>query len=61
MTKSSCDDEERRRARLQRMVLDRWGESEDLVGPCAFLLSDAARYITGIDLPVDGGWLVKGL
>jgi NAD(P)-dependent dehydrogenase (short-subunit alcohol dehydrogenase family) len=61
MTKVSCEDESRRLARLQRMALDRWGEPEDLIGPCAFLLSDAARYITGIDLPVDGGWLAKGL
>lgn len=61
MTKRGYDDEQLRLARLRRMALDRWGEPEDLIGPCAFLLSDAAKYITGIDLPVDGGWLAKGL
>jgi 2-deoxy-D-gluconate 3-dehydrogenase len=61
MTKRSWDDEELRLARLQRMILGRWGEPNDLIGPCAFLLSDAAKYITGIDLPVDGGWLAKGI
>jgi NAD(P)-dependent dehydrogenase (short-subunit alcohol dehydrogenase family) len=61
LTKDSYEDQHRRLARSRRMILDRWGEPEDLIGPCAFLLSDAAKYITGIDLPVDGGWLAKGL
>jgi len=61
MTKRSWDDEDLRRARSQRMILGRWGEPQDLIGPCAFLLSDAANYITGIDLAVDGGWSAKGI
>jgi 3-oxoacyl-[acyl-carrier protein] reductase len=32
---------------------------EDLANPALFLLSDAASYITGIDLVVDGGVLLK--
>jgi NAD(P)-dependent dehydrogenase (short-subunit alcohol dehydrogenase family) len=32
-------------------------ETEDLVGPIVFLASDMARYVTGITLPVDGGFL----
>jgi NAD(P)-dependent dehydrogenase (short-subunit alcohol dehydrogenase family) len=60
MTKRSFDDAALRGAREQRTILGRWGEPEDLIGPCAFLLSDAARYVTGVDLPVDGGWLAKG-
>lgn len=31
---------------------------EDIVGPVAFLLSDAASYVTGIDLLVDGGFTI---
>jgi NAD(P)-dependent dehydrogenase (short-subunit alcohol dehydrogenase family) len=36
---------------LQRMADDR-----DLGGPVIFLLSEAARYVTGVNLPVDGGY-----
>jgi len=35
--------------------LGRNAEPEDIVGPVAFLLSDAARFVTGVDLLVDGG------
>jgi NAD(P)-dependent dehydrogenase (short-subunit alcohol dehydrogenase family) len=36
----------------------RMGDPQDLAGPCAFLLSDAAAYVTGADLRVDGGFTV---
>lgn len=61
MTRKSWNDLKLREERSRRMMLDRWGESEDLVGPAIFLASDAAQYITGIDLHVDGGWLAKGM
>jgi NAD(P)-dependent dehydrogenase (short-subunit alcohol dehydrogenase family) len=61
MTKASYGDPEKRKARADRMALNRWGQPEDLVGPCAFLLSSASAYVTGIDLAVDGGWMAKGL
>lgn len=35
--------------------LDRLGEPEDMADACVFLASDRASYITGVDLPVDGG------
>ncbi len=61
MTKNSYADPKLRRQRAERTLLKRWGESADLVGPCLFLASKAASYITGSDLVVDGGWLAQGL
>jgi NAD(P)-dependent dehydrogenase (short-subunit alcohol dehydrogenase family) len=41
----------------QRIPIGRLGEPADIAGPAVFLASDLARYITGITLPVDGGFL----
>lgn len=38
--------------------MDRWGVPEDVGGLCAFLASDAASFITGQDVPVNGGMTV---
>lgn len=39
--------------------LGRMGDSHDLGGPVVFLLSEAARYVTGVNLPVDGGFTAR--
>ena len=36
--------------------MGRIGEAKEVAGPVLFLLSPAASYVTGINLPVDGGW-----
>jgi len=38
-----------------RIPKGRWGVAEDIAGPAVFLASDAAEYVTGITLCVDGG------
>ena len=61
MTLRSFKNSKLKKNRDTRMILKRWGEPKDLVGPCIFLASDSSSYITGSDIFVDGGWLAKGL
>ena len=52
-------DEERNASILARIPAGRWGDPADLGGAAVFLASDAANYVNGITLPVDGGWLAR--
>jgi NAD(P)-dependent dehydrogenase (short-subunit alcohol dehydrogenase family) len=45
---------------VDRTPLGRWGEPRDVAGPVLFLCSPAAAFITGVALPVDGGYLLTG-
>ena len=42
---------------LARIPASRWGEADDFKGPAVFLASDAANYVHGATLLVDGGWM----
>jgi 2-deoxy-D-gluconate 3-dehydrogenase len=50
-------DPSRSAAILDRIPAGRWGEASDLGGATVFLASRASDYVSGIVLPVDGGWL----
>ncbi len=52
-------DEARNRAIRDRTPLRRWGRPEDIAGAAVFLCTPAAEFITGVVLPVDGGYLIS--
>lgn len=58
LTQALQDDPARSAPILARTPLGRWGTPEDVAGPVLFLASAAARFVTGVVLPVDGGYLV---
>jgi NAD(P)-dependent dehydrogenase (short-subunit alcohol dehydrogenase family) len=46
---------------IMRTPMDRFGELEELIGAAIFLASEAASFVTGVILPVDGGVLASGV
>jgi len=59
ITRPIKEDPKRNPSVLERLPVGRWGNPEDLAGPFLFLGSEAADYIHGTILPVDGGWLAR--
>jgi 2-deoxy-D-gluconate 3-dehydrogenase len=45
---------------LARTPANRWGDPSDFAGIAAFLASDAAAFVTGTAIPVDGGYSMQG-
>jgi NAD(P)-dependent dehydrogenase (short-subunit alcohol dehydrogenase family) len=56
LTRGLVEDEERSAAILGRTPMQRWGKPGDVAGAAVFLCSEAARFITGAILPIDGGY-----
>jgi NAD(P)-dependent dehydrogenase (short-subunit alcohol dehydrogenase family) len=52
---------ERKQLVINRTPMNRFGELEELVGAAIYLCSDAAKFVTGETIRVDGGFLAKGL
>lgn len=58
-TQNLRSDEQRSEEILSRIPAGRWGTPEDITGAAIFLTSDAAAYVHGFTLAVDGGWLAR--
>lgn len=58
-TAAPREDPSRRQAILDRIPMGRWARPDDIAGAVTYLASPAARYVTGIVLPMDGGWLAR--
>lgn len=56
-TQALQDDPARSKSILDRIPAGRWGSASDLGGATVFLASRASDYVSGVVLPVDGGWL----
>ncbi len=56
-TEALRNNPDRNKAILERIPAARWGKPEDLVGAAVFLSSDAANYLNGSIITVDGGWM----
>lgn len=49
------------KATRRSVPLGRYGQAEEIGRACMWLASDAAAYVSGVILPVDGGWLAAGV
>jgi NAD(P)-dependent dehydrogenase (short-subunit alcohol dehydrogenase family) len=58
LTQAVLDDKARNESIIRRTPMGRWGKPDDIGGAAVFLCSPAAAFITGVTLPVDGGYLV---
>lgn len=52
------DDPQKSGAILARTPIGRWGEPDDVAAAAIFLCSPAAAFVTGVILPIDGGYLI---
>ena len=58
LTSGLQEDASRSAAIVARTPLSRWAEPGDIAGTAVFLCSPAAQFVTGVVLPVDGGYLI---
>ncbi len=61
MTSRSYLNRKKSKLRVNKTILKRWGNPEDIFGIVEYLISEKSSYVTGQDFKVDGGYTAKGL
>lgn len=61
MTEKSYHNSIERKKREDRIIMHRYADPEELIGPVIFLASNASSYVTGADIIVDGGFTAYGI
>jgi NAD(P)-dependent dehydrogenase (short-subunit alcohol dehydrogenase family) len=59
MNRQLLNDPEKYKAFVDKIPMGRWGELHEIKGAAVFLASDAASFVTGSTLFVDGGWTAQ--
>jgi NAD(P)-dependent dehydrogenase (short-subunit alcohol dehydrogenase family) len=59
MNRQLLNDPEKYAAFVAKLPLGRWGELHEIKGLALFLASDASSFVTGADIPIDGGWTAQ--
>jgi len=60
MARPMWDDPEQAQPIVDRTPMARWGEAEEVGDVVGFLCSPEARFVTGVLIPVDGGYSISG-
>jgi NAD(P)-dependent dehydrogenase (short-subunit alcohol dehydrogenase family) len=61
LNKELIDKTARGREVLMRTPMQRFGNPDEIAGTAVYLASDAAAFVTGVIIPVDGGYLASGV
>lgn len=61
LNKELIDKTARGRELLMRTPMQRFGNPDEIAGTAVYLASDAAAFVTGVIIPVDGGYLASGV
>jgi NAD(P)-dependent dehydrogenase (short-subunit alcohol dehydrogenase family) len=59
MNRQLLNDPAKYKAFVEKIPMGRWGELHEITGAALFLASDAASFVTGSALFVDGGWTAQ--
>jgi NAD(P)-dependent dehydrogenase (short-subunit alcohol dehydrogenase family) len=59
MNAALMNDPEKNRMFLERIPVHQWGRVEDIGELAVYLCGEQARFITGTDIVIDGGWLAQ--